>query len=503
MNFFDTRLAQRKQTFSVGAKIRVGTKAPTKATKESELAMGIYANVQAGKMSFREAEKLIADKAGIRNPFFPRNTREFHAHPWDMGTGGATTSERLLDLYGEMMEGDRQRKLYRFPIVFPEVGNDVSSIVEGGLSVQGGGANMIRYWSEFDASGLQVCKHLPEVKKSAMAQRQQGRPIRHPERKPVTRGPCVPESCNEYGMGMCRFNGTIRFYIPGLSGAGVFELHTGSTEAATDIYLRVTTALRAMGNTIRNYTPDGRPVFWLRKVRKSRGYFDEEGNRKIGEQWVPELDMEIEMPKVIMIAQAKSAGQLCGTDSDAQSAPPSAWLQDDSAGHADRAVDVVDAQSQEDGKEGGGREASQSFNASHGNAVVSTSTGEVQGSQQSQGVGSAVSVMRQHAEEHGYTNDLDTWVKTRNDGDEVKAAKSWQVIAERFGPRVKDWLALSLYIEQHEVSTDLVMGYLKGKFGPIGPGTHLKEMLGHLKGLFSDGVSVAVAVMEEAVIPAG
>lgn len=497
-NFFEERIAKREGAgFSVGGKIRVGTKAISKRAAENQTAMKFYQLVQSGRLSFRDAEKEIAARTDIKNPFYPRNTREFHAHPWDMGTGCAATTQKLLALYGEMLEGDTEPRLYRFPIVFPEVGRDVSAIVQGGMAVQGGGPNTVRHWSAYDESGLRVCKHLPEVQRSEMAQRRNGKAIRHPERQAVVRGPCVPETCMEYGAGMCRFNGTVRFYIPGITGAGVFELHTGSTNAATEIYLRVTSALRAMGNRLVNYTPDGRPVFWLTKKKATRKYFDEEGNPKIGEQWVPEIDIEVEMPKVIMIAQAR-ADNTSGQN-DAPRAPL-AWAQADDDGQVNAAVADMEAQTSEplQGDPQPKSQAAPQTQASredvtdvHPKAPVAQPKPEPAEASQT-----SVSQMREHAKSYGYEEQLTRWVQARQGGNDDKAVENWIKLSERFGPRVKDYLDLTLYAGEMGLEADLMMAYLKKKFGSIGTGAHLVQMLAAVKDLCSDGASVAITVME-------
>ncbi|WP_234265158.1 recombination directionality factor [Hydrogenophaga sp. NFH-34] len=508
-NFFEARMAQRSgdSAFPISGKIRVGTKAISKKAAAIPGAAKLFQDALDGKVSFQAAEKQISEQFQVRNPFYPRNTQEFHAHAWDMGAGGKAISDKLMALYGESVNGGPV-KLYRFPIVFPDVGGDVDAIIEGRMAVQGGGPNIVRYWSEFNEHGLQVCRHLPEVKKSDMAQRRAGKPIRHPERQAVTRGYCVPQKCNEFAMGMCRFSGKIRFYIPGIPGAGLFELHTGSTPAATEIYQRIMQALRALNGKLRNYTPDGRPIFWLTKKKAVRQYFDEEGNPKKGEQWVPEIEMEIEMPRVIMLQEMRGEEPQGLKPVAGLAATPSAWNQqsqevnratseadDDGTGEQfhggdfehlrERAPDDEDACKPAAVEDAKVREATPVAKSGDG-ASASPAGGQ-----------DTISQMQSHAERLGYVEELGRWVQVKHGGDFAAAHKAWMSLSERFSARLKDYLSLSLLIHDQGLNSDLVMKYLKLRYGPVGAGAKLAEMLAHVKDLCNDGASVATSVMEE------
>lgn len=509
-NFFEQRMAQRggDTPFSVSGKIRAGTKAISKKASANPGAAKLFQDCLEGKLSFQAAEKQIAEQFQVRNPFYPRNTQEYHAHAWDMGAGGKAVSDKLLKLYGESVNGG-PTKLYRFPIVFPEVGSDLSAVIQGGMAVQGGGANTVRYWSAFDDTGIQMCKHLPEVAKSPMSQRRTGKPIRHPERKPVTRGPCVPEECNEFAMGMCRFSGKVRFYIPGIPGAGMFELSTGSTVAATDIYLRLMQAFRALNGKMRNYTPDGRPIFWLTKKKAMRNYFDEEGNQKRGEQWVPELEMEIEMPRVIMLQEMRHTQE---GDQEQQQKPqlPSAWTEPADMGQAensrsfdDGVVDTVITARQGKVEPTGGAAAeatpSPQTQRRAEQPVAQAASKTTCEPAAPPPAGDSIQQMKSHAERLGYQEELEKWVELKYGGDHAAAHQFWLSLSERYNARLKDYLQLSLLILEQGLNGDTVMKYLKIKFGPIGAGAKLAEMLADVRDLCNDGASVAMSVMEELV----
>lgn len=511
-NFFDERLQQRGQlqTFSVGRKIRVGTKSVSKRAREAAqnnpAIAAILKKVDAGQVSFKDAEKQL-DALGCANPFYPRNTPEFHAHPWDMGVGSAAITEQLLSLYGEMREGDAKPKLYRFPVVFPEVGGKIDALIKGGLSVQGGGANTIRYWSDYDDSGARVCKHLPPVVKHEQAQR--GKVLRKPERQPVTRGLCNTETCVEFASGMCKFNGTLQFYIPGVAGAGVFQLGTGSTQAATDIYLRLSEAIRATNGQLKNYDSQHRPVFWLSKEKVNRPYFDAESNAKVSEQWVPRLEMNIEMPKVLWLRETGQLETLAApTEAKAQlggslpvSAAPSDWVQGVDTGtgeiqrptHSTPATDNKATQAQPVAKPAVAQEVIDAVdkNADPQNAAQ-------QGAQSHQSP-DTLAAMNAHAAQHGYDGDLATWVAGRFGGDTMAAALTWSQMVSRFGERTKDYVGFLADCTTQKIDAQLALKYFHSTFGPLGSGVKLVEMRQRLKDLCADGASVAIQVMEEAV----
>lgn len=471
-SFLSERIATRQQAFSLGGKIRVGTKAISKRAAENKLALELFQKAEQGLMSFHEAAKEIFRACEIANPFYPKNTQEFHVHPWDMITGGAATSRRILELYGEKRGKDTAPKLYRFPVVFPDVKDfDLDTLVGGGLAVQGGGAETIRYSSRYEPDGSRVCTHLPEIVRTPDSKR---KVVQHVQRRPIVRGPCVPEECSEYAFGMCKFSGKVRFYIPEIAGAGVFELHTGSTEAASQIYLRLSQAMQVCNGRLPNFTPDGRPVFWISKAKVTRQYFDENQLPKMGEQWVPQLDMEIELPKVLWLRQ--QAQSLALTSSGREpAAVPLAWLnssnQDlsaDSGEHQKSSSPVMDVVPQ----------------------MVDTSTTQT-----------SVQMLK-HAAYNGYGNALDQWASAQWGEawkDMKEPAKSWERMYSRFGDKTGTWIAFSARVHALNLNSELVLKYMHIKVGPLGAGELIPLYVKALEELCIDGESVAREVMLAAV----
>lgn len=474
-SFLAERVASRDTQFSVGGKIRVGTKAISKRAAENPKAAAIYQKAVEGLLSFREAEKEIYKACEISNPFFPRNTQEFHAHPWDMVTGGMATSRRILELYGEVKGNDRGPKLYRFPVVFPDVQDyDLDTLVGGGLAVQGGGAETRRYRSRYNPDGSRVCVYLPEVVRTEQTRR---KVVQHVPRKPVVRGACVPEECEEYSFGMCKFSGTLRFYIPGIAGAGVFELHTGSTEAASQIYLRLSQAMNTCKGRLPNFTPDGRPVFWISKARVNRKYFDETGKAKIGEQWVPQLDMEIELPKVMWLKQQESMLLPTTVDerpSGTSPAVPLTWVE------SSNQPQLTDDDATQ-------RVHIPCGTVPNGEATLDSWRAPAQS-------------MIEHAREGGYIDDLNLWAQARFGAEWMKepaeVVSLWQGMVQRLGSNVGKWLSFQAEIAKFNLSHDLVLTYMKTKVGPVKDGSVIPTYIQTLKELCADGASVATELMQ-------
>lgn len=483
-SFLAERIASRQQAFSVGGKIRVGTKAISKKAAANPQALALFQKAERGLISFREAEKEIYKVCEISNPFYPRNTQEFHVHPWDMNTGGMATSRRILELYGEVRGNDKSPKLYRFPVVFPDVQDyDLDTLVGGGLAVQGGGPETVRYSSRYEADGSRVCTHLPEVVRTPESKR---KVVQHVPRKPIVRGACVPEECSEYAFGMCKFSGKLRFFIDGIAGAGVFELHTGSTEAAAQIYLRLSQAMQACRGRLPNFTPDGRPVFWISKAKAVRQYFDENQVPKMGEQWVPQLDMEIELPKVLWLRQ--QAQML--PPSNTGSAVPSAWLSDAGNG-ASSVVLPIQAANSDNG---------QSLVIDDGVRAAGGGTANVDKKPE------AGELMHGHAKQHQYTSVLQSWGVSRcGEGWQTSpdAVQLWERMHQRFGERTGSWIAFLLKVQKLNMQIEQVRKYMHIKVGPLGSGELLQRYTQALDELCEDGASVATEVMLAALESAG
>lgn len=490
-SFLSEMVAKQPSGFSVSGKIRAGTKTPTKATQANAEAMKVVQRVLRGELSFQAAASEISKKFGIKNPFFPRNTGYFSAHPWDMESG-QIASNKMLELYGEVREGDKVPRLYRFPVVFPDIHKGGIDVALGsGLAVRGGGAQTIRYQSRYGDDGVRRCVYLPLVAARKDATRKQ-----FPRREFMVRGLCEPDLCPQYASGECRFSGTLRFYIPGMSGAGVYSLETGSTLAASEIYLRLSSLLQECG-TLPNFTPDGRPVFWLTKALKARTYFDEEGNEKKGDQWVPVLETEIDLTKVKLIQEQKRMLLAAPSAAPASAGLPVGWAMDES----DEADDEGDAnsfdrsQADEDGVIAHVPPASCSQREAAPPQVEQPPVlREVKHN--------AVSDLMVKAEGKGIAQKVRDWAQLRfgvewEANKAAEALEGFAAIETRFGQHAGAYLDLQTRLLSSDIPfQEVAMPYLKARFGGIGLGANLASIVSHVDELLEQGPSVARSFME-------
>jgi hypothetical protein len=453
--------------FSVSGKIRAGFKVMTKRASENAQAVAIYKKVQEGKISFQQAATEIKQKAGIDNPFYPRNTAYFHAHPWDMESG-KIASDKLLELYGEKREGDTEPRLYRFPVMFPDVGrNGIDTILGSGLAVRGPG--MIAYRSQYSDEGVRNCVYLPPVVPNADTKRKQ-----FARRQFVIRGVCDTEKCAEYATGACRFAGTLRFYIPGMSGAGVFSLETGSTQAASEIYLRLASILQECGR-LPNFTPGGSPVFYITKAKKPRVHYDENGVKKQGDQWVVVLETEIDMTKA---RQQQEQRLLLAAPKPSQEVPlPASWLQSDDEGYEDVGGQVYGSAP----------------------AFVLENAPEIAAPKPL----SDIDRLHERADAYGIRRRVEDWATMRygegwNASDKVNlVCDSFFAIESKFGVNTAQYLDLQIRLLDAGIPyQEVALPYIKKKFGGFGTGETLHQMLIHIDELLENGGESAIRVMK-------
>lgn len=468
-SFLSEVVAQNNVTagFSVSGKIRAGFKVPTKATLENLKAVEILRKVQEGKMSFQQAANEIKQKTNISNPFYPRNTPHFHAHPWDMESG-KIASDKLMELYGEKRGDDQEPRLYRFPVVFPDVGrNGIDTILGSGLAVRGPG--MIAYRSQYSEDGARNCVYLPPVVPNADTKRKQ-----FARRQFVIRGVCDTEQCAEYATGACRFAGTLRFYIPGMSGAGVFSLETGSTQAASEIYLRLASILQECGR-LPNFTPDGSPVFYITKAKKPRVHYDEHGVKKQGDQWVVVLETEIDMTKA---RQQQEQRLLLAAPKPSQEVPlPASWMQTDDDGYEDA----------------GGRV--------YGSAPAFTLENEPEIATPKPL--SDIDRLNAGADAYGIRRKVEDWATMRygegwDASDKVnQVCDSFFAIESKFSVNTAQYLDLQVLLQTQGIPyQDVALPYIKKKFGGFGTGETLHQMLIHIEELLEQGADSAISVMK-------
>lgn len=278
--------------------IRPGTKVPTKATLGNPKAKAIYERVGRGEIDFREAEKLIGKDTDIKYPFYPKNPEHFNLAGSDF-TAGNVAVLRLLDLYGELRNNDDRKQLYSFPIVFQD-GGTADAAVPSRFEVHGA---PIKYRSMDDPEGgARKCVYLKPVEASAVLDQRARRIKQVAPREFTVRGNCEPAKCPEFSCGVCKFRGTIEFYVPGLQGLGLLRMSTSSTYAAIEIWQQLDQLYKTYGR-LPNFTPNGDPVFSLTKKKRKAKFFDEDGKEATGEQWVPVLNAQLDFASMMLIEE--------------------------------------------------------------------------------------------------------------------------------------------------------------------------------------------------------
>lgn len=301
-------------------KIRPGRKVPTKATRAAAAAnpriQAVVDQYERNEISSSLAEKMLLDIDGnLKFAFSPKNLPYFSVGPGDFTspTLGDVVPELLLRLYGEDRDGTGNH-LWRIPVVFSDC--DIEKVFPSQFRVAKAAKNGIAYESMY-INGERHCMFRAEVQNTgAKRLKMLPRPLK-------SRGLCDPEVCPEFGNNACKFGGTLKFHIPGVSGIDPFAMTTSSTYAAEDIYSQLETVIEKLGYLPREQ-PDGKPVFYLVKSQKQRTYYDEAGGKKSGLVWVPDIIADIDFTKVLAIADERSRSAIANAN------VPHAWLQQSS-----------------------------------------------------------------------------------------------------------------------------------------------------------------------------
>jgi hypothetical protein len=317
MSILREKIAQKATSetqLPVSGIVRMGIKRITSNARSKPEVLRLYEKALAGDITMKQAE-LDALKLGVKNPFFPTNTQHFNIHPLEV-EGGRATVDNLISTYGED-RGDGT-KMYRFPVIFPDVPNGIDGVFKSKFEVHQGPT---KYSSEYTDAGQRICVYRAPIDVSQQAKRK-----KFVAREKKVRSPCDPAKCPEFAGGACRFTGTLHFYIPGVSGSGTWILKTGSTYAAEDVFLRLDDLYTRCKGRLPNFTPDGNPVFALTKKLKTMKYFDESGIERKAEQWVLSLETVIDMSKLMLVQERKSLVIEAAAPAPEVSSVPKSWL---------------------------------------------------------------------------------------------------------------------------------------------------------------------------------
>lgn len=311
VSILSQRASRGDQQTKPGGKIRPGIKVLTRTAMDNKQAVKIYNDGVAQRMKFSEIEKKIKDATGINNPMYPRNTPYFNVAASDFGM--PEIASLIVNQYGEIREGDNEKRLYRFPVVFHS--DDLNEVYPNEFRRYGGEPG---YESHYGEDGERYCRYLPEVTSDMLKEQKARRIKRPPRREKVIRGKCDPHACPEFLMGQCKFRGRLNFYIPGIPTTGLMCMETTSEYAAEAIWQDLDRIRAAFGGIPRsNPNKPGAFLFFITKVQEQRTYFDENGQKKIGVQWVPKLQADIDMGTLLT---GGLAPQL------ANNSTPVAWL---------------------------------------------------------------------------------------------------------------------------------------------------------------------------------
>lgn len=308
--------AAQGRTLAVSGKIRPGSKEITSANSKNPVMVDLFNKAKQGLMSFKEAEKAILDKTGEKYPFKPVNTPWFNVHASDV-EGGQNTVNQIMSMYAEVREGDPEARLYRIPVMFPDLPTGVEGFFPSEYRVDVGA---VKYFSEYSDDGIRNCMYLKPV--DAVVQATKKKWLR---RDAIVRKECDPSNCSEFGAGSCRFNGKLHFYIPNVTGSGVFAMRTGSTYAAEDVYVRLQELFSLCNGLLPKSDGHGNPVFFLTKVKKQLTYF-ERGVQKQSEPWLLAIESNVSASKVLLLEEHKRLQLASPSAAPMTTSAPPAWL---------------------------------------------------------------------------------------------------------------------------------------------------------------------------------
>lgn len=286
-------LGERAVRIPTCGSIRPGIKVLTKAGASLNGAQEIYdRGVAAGaKWSAIEAE-IVKRCNPERSPLTPKNVPYFTVKRADFTM--PEIADRIMEMYGE----DRGEgfHLYRFPVAFPV--DSWQAVLPHSLGAWRKTERM--YWSEYDATGVRVCKmHAPlqiDDRSKRAIRPFGGRPS---VLRPDNGGRCVPESCKEFQSGECKLSGSLIFYIPGVPGSGAINLPLTSFYGMNGIRQQLELMLFVRGR-IAGLQEGGKPLFYVTKRLEEVSRLNLETKKpEKAKHWIVCVEADIEMTKLM------------------------------------------------------------------------------------------------------------------------------------------------------------------------------------------------------------
>jgi hypothetical protein len=265
----------------VSGKVRPGTKILTSAAQAcpvgDQLADILERGIRA-RATFDRIEAAMAKIDGApRTPLIPTNGPEFRVCPADFTTPGAV--DEIITRYA-----DDDGELRSFPIVFPS--EEIDLIFRE--SFESWKAGKLHRWSEpSPESGDLQCMHRLEPDPKAKRIQWGGRPTE------AVRD-CNPNDCDLFGKGECKHHGSLYFWIPGVTGAGVIEMSFTSVYASAGIVEMIGVIRKGIGKISGLYR--GTTIFRISKSLKSVSRVDwEKGKVAKSKHWIIQLSADLDM----------------------------------------------------------------------------------------------------------------------------------------------------------------------------------------------------------------
>ena len=313
-----TLLGHSNIRLPVGGKIRAGIKVLTCQAAAHPQAKALYDDGVAAGQSFDEIEQAItAALPELKHPLVPRNVPWFTVRAQDFAN--PELALQILDTYGED-RGDGERRLYRFPVVFPS--DHWPTVMPHELSVWG--AREKRFWSQYSADGRVRQCWCPAPVATAKEGERSPRTFggRHAVLRADNGGVCDPQACPQYQQRECRLRGRFVFFIPGIRSINVFELHTTSFYAMNAAIQTFEAISFLRGGRISGFLDREHTPFYLSKQLREVVHRDDHGQPLRVPQWIIQLEAPVDVTALLRerddpdtaLAQAELETQLLASD---------------------------------------------------------------------------------------------------------------------------------------------------------------------------------------------
>jgi hypothetical protein len=290
-----TVLGQGAPRIPTAGKIRAGIMVLTKAAANNAKAKEIYERGVKANLPFEDIEKEItAAVPELRNPLTPKNVPWFTVRPTDFPN--PEIARQIMEAFGEQ-RGDGERRLYKFPVVWPA--DAWQAVMPHELVAWG--ASEKKYWSEYSPDGqVRYCRCYAPVAKDQSGTRA----IRvFGGRKTMLRtennGVCNPEGCAEYQSRQCNLSGRFVFYIPGIKSIDAIELHTNSFYAMNAAIQKFQTIAFMRGGRLSGFLDGNQTPFYITKKLMNVPHIDSEGKAVRVKHWIIELQAPVDVSALL------------------------------------------------------------------------------------------------------------------------------------------------------------------------------------------------------------